>query len=127
MVRKVRGNKGETKVGTSVADGAPVENEKVEIGNGNIKIKLSKKINFNDMTIERVDLDFEALTGKDICDAESDFRGEFLQPILDPNYSMAYQAAVAAKASGLPYEVILGLSPKDFAKVVEVSRGFLMA
>ena len=114
-------NKKEEKVNKDMRALLPAES-----GNKKIRIELDKKIKFNEINIERVELDFEALTGKDICEAETEYRGEFYQPILDPNYSMAYQAAIAAKASSLPYEVILELGPKDFTKVVDASKGFLM-
>ncbi len=91
-----------------------------------IKFQLKNPIIFNEKEIKEVKLDFHSLTGSDICDAESDFRGRFYTVIPDANYAKGYQAAVAAKASGLPYDCILSLSIKDFSKVTGATKGFLM-
>lgn len=103
-----------------------VKNSEIKIENGTISFKLSKKMKFNDVEIEKVDLDLNSLTGGDICEAETNFRERFFQPIPDANYSQAYQAAVAAKASGLPYEFILELNPRDFSRVTGAIKGFLL-
>lgn len=100
--------------------------EKIVIDKGIITIKLDKKFKFNDVEIEKVDLDFNSLTGAEICDAESNFRDKYYQPVPNVNYSFAYQAAVAAKASKLPYELILELPVKDFTAIIGAARGFLL-
>lgn len=100
--------------------------EKIEITGSIMKIKLSNKIKFNDVEFKEISLDFNSLTGADICEAESDFRDRFFTPVPDSNYSIAFQAAVAAKASKLPYELILELNQKDFAVVAGAAKGFLL-
>ena len=100
--------------------------EKVAIVGNIMKIKLSKKIKFNDVEIREINLDFGSLTGVDICEAESNFRDRFYVPVPDANYSFAYQAAVAAKASKLPYELILELNHRDFSAVTGATKGFLL-
>lgn len=106
----------------------PMEDQSktIEVDKNIIKIKLSKKIKFNDVEIEKIELDLNSLTGADICEAETNFRERFYQPIPDSNYSQAYQAAVVAKASKLPYELILELNLKDFSKVTGAAKGFLL-
>ena len=100
--------------------------EKITVIGNVIKIKLSKETKFNDVEIKEINLDFGSLTGADICEAESNFRDRFYVPIPDANYSSAYQAAVAAKASKLPYELILELNYIDFIAVTGSARGFLL-
>jgi len=99
---------------------------KVEITNEIVIVTLGTPINFNDEKIEKLELDFNALTGVDICDAESDALGRFYTPLPDTNYSTAYQAAIAAKASKMPFDVILELKSKDFKMVTECTKGFLL-
>jgi len=100
--------------------------ERLSIVGSSVKIKLSNKVMFNDVEIKEISLDFGFLTGVDLCEAECNFRDRFYNPIPDANYSMAYQAAVAAKASKLPYELILELKQKDFSAVTGATKGFLM-
>ncbi len=94
---------------------------------GIIKVKLSKKVKFNDVEVEKIELDFNSLTGADICEAEGNFRDKFHVPVPEANYSKGFQAAVAAKASNLPYDLILELNYVDFTKVTGAAKGFLMA
>ena len=101
-------------------------NETIVVVKGVINVKLSKPISFNDVETKEINLDFGSLTGIDICDAETNFRERFYQPIPDANYSQAYQAAVAAKAAKLPYELILDLNLNDFSKVTGAAKGFLL-
>ncbi len=114
-----QGKQGEAKQGIK-------KKTKVEIQNEIIIITLGIPINFNDEKITKLELDFNALTGVDICDAESDALGRFYTPLPDTNYSTAYQAAIAAKAAGLPFDVILELKSKDFKMVTECTKGFLL-
>jgi len=98
----------------------------IEINKGVITVNLSSKIKFNEIEIEKIELDFNSLTGGELCDAETNFRERYFQPIPDANYSQAFQAAVAAKASKLPYELILELNLKDFSRVTGATKGFLL-
>lgn len=102
------------------------EKTNLEIKNEVIIITLGASINFNDEIIKKLELDFNGLTGVDICEAESDALGRFYTPLPDTNYSTAYQGAIAAKASGLPFEAILELKSKDFKIVTECTKGFLL-
>ncbi len=99
---------------------------KVEVSGKTIIVELSKKVTFNDLEVEKIELDFGSLTGADICEAETSFRDRFFQPIPDANYSIAYQASVAAKAAKLPYELILKLNHKEFSAVTGAAKGFLL-
>ncbi|UUV18047.1 hypothetical protein NRK67_12215 [Fusobacteria bacterium ZRK30] len=98
----------------------------LEIKNEIVIITLGTSINFNDEIIKKLELNFNGLTGVDICEAESDALGRFYTPLPDTNYSTAYQGAIAAKASGLPFEAILELKSKDFKIVTECTKGFLL-
>ena len=102
------------------------EKTKLEIKNEIIIITLGIPINFNGEIIEKLELDFNSLTGVDICEAESEALGKFYTPLPDTNYSTAYQGAIAAKASGLPFEAILEIKSKDFKTVTECTKGFLL-
>lgn len=102
------------------------QEEKI-LDKGIIKVKLSKKVKFNDVEVEKIELDFNSLTGADICEAEGNFRDRFHVPVPEANYAKAYQAAIAAKASKLPYDLILELNYLDFSKVTGAAKGFLMA
>ncbi|WP_028856083.1 phage tail assembly protein [Psychrilyobacter atlanticus] len=102
------------------------EKTKLEIKNEIVIITLGIPINFNGEIIEKLELDFNSLTGVDICEAESEALGKFYTPLPDTNYSTAYQGAIAAKASGLPFEAILEIKSKDFKTITECTKGFLL-
>lgn len=99
---------------------------KVEVINEFVVITLGIPINFNDEIVKEIELDFNSLTGVDICDAESDALGRFYTPLPDTDYSTAYQAAISAKAPKLPFDLILEFKLKNFKMIIECTKGFLL-
>lgn len=90
-----------------------------------MKIALTKPITVEGKTLDEIDLNFEPLTGKDLlfCVREAQaLKGERVAVIVtDPDVHVQ----VAAKASGLSAEAVLGLSIVDFTEVVTAVQGFL--
>lgn len=89
-------------------------------------IKLSKPITFEDKTYEVLQLDLEGLTGGDLVDAEREYvaGGGIMSSVAE--LTKGYLATVAAKAAGVPVEVIHALPAKDFAAVTLRVQNFLL-
>lgn len=89
--------------------------------------RLSTPIQFDGDTITELDLRFEDLTGKDLILCAKQAR------IIDPQevrparaLSLSYQIAVAAKAAGVPHELLEKLKGDDFTMVTQRAENFLL-
>jgi len=92
----------------------------------NNTVKLSRPITFEDKYYEQLKLDLEGLTGGDLVDAEREYvsSGGVMSSVAE--LTKGYLATVAAKAAGVPVEVIHALSAKDFAAVTLLVQNFLL-
>lgn len=92
-------------------------------------ITLKKSVNWNGVEVTEIDLNLDALTGKDLLDAEQSCA--LLQPMSNAmtpikEFDKGYLAAVAAKACGQPVDLIHALGAKDFTAVTMQVQGFLL-
>lgn len=87
-------------------------------------ITLAKPMTIKGAETATVELNFDALTGRDLSDAETTVRsaGE-MTPML--TFSGKYQAAVAAKLLGVKYDDVLDLPASDYTKLTTAVMGFL--
>lgn len=89
------------------------------------KVKLTKPLKIAGKEVTEVELDVEALSGRDLTLAERESRamGDNAASMF---VSMNFQAIVAAKLLKVPVDDILDLPTADFKKlVVPVMRFFL--
>lgn len=87
-------------------------------------VKLRKEFEFEGITYNEFKLDFDSLKGVDFIKIEKEMNSlnEFaLSPEISPNYC----ARIAARAAGVPAEVIMNLSLKDFNTIKNKARDFL--
>nr|DAI01677.1 MAG TPA: tail assembly chaperone protein [Caudoviricetes sp.] len=91
-----------------------------------MKFTLSKELTIKGELVKEVELDFDSLTGHDLTKAEKEARiaGE-VNPMI--NFSMKYQAAIAAKLLGITYDDILDLPAVDFSKLTMAVGNFLIS
>lgn len=87
-----------------------------------MKIALTTPAAYKNGTIDEIDLDLDALTGRDMIAIEETARSMNQNLVL---FSQGYFAAVAARASHLPIDVIRSLNVKDFMKVTNHVMSFL--
>lgn len=87
--------------------------------------KLSREIEFEGKKYNSLTLDFEKLTGKDLIDADAEAAALMRRPVSD--YDRAYYVCVAARAAGVPADLIVALPAKDFTKAVLATQNFLLA
>lgn len=79
----------------------------------------------------RFNLDFEELTGHDIMKAEAELKAfegkkdfEFI-PVMALH--RPFQAAIAAKAAGVPVHVIFAAKGRDFNNICDLAQRFLLS
>ncbi|RNB72176.1 phage tail assembly protein [Brevibacillus panacihumi] len=89
--------------------------------------KLSTPIKFDGELVTQLDLRFDDLTGKDLILCAKHARR------LDPQevrpgraLSLSYQIAVAARAAGVPTELLEELKGDDFTIVTQRAENFLL-
>ena len=78
---------------------------------------------FEGKTVTELDLDLEALTGRDLLDAEREANAMLGRPSTD--LDKTYQVCVAAKAAKVVPDMILAMPAKYFAKVTSAVQSFL--
>ena len=89
-----------------------------------MRIELTKPLEFEGATVDHLDLDLEALTGKDLLAAEREAMSLSSGPVTD--ISKTYAACVAAKAAKVVVDLLLALPAKDFTRVTAEVQGFLL-
>lgn len=90
-----------------------------------MNIKLSKEYIFGSKKVQELYLNFEELSGKDLLKAEKDFKqrykGASVKELED-----GWLVTVAGVASGVKYGDLLTLKGKDYIKVLNATRNFLL-
>lgn len=88
---------------------------------------LLRPISFDGLEITELTLDFEELSGDDLlrCSRQAQtISPDEVAPV--KALSLAYQVALAAKAAGVPVELIQSLKAKDFTQVTQRAQNFLL-
>lgn len=90
-----------------------------------MKHVFSNTIEFEGQEHKEIDLDLEALTGKDISQAKRIWAmdGNF-SPV--PAADMDFCAAIAAQASKLPMEFFDALPAREYTKLTQAVSNFLL-
>lgn len=95
-----------------------------------MKYKLKKPVDFEGTTYKELDLDFDSLTGLDIltCSTSAQALAEEQSLIYNPmdEVNSVYFVAVAAKAAGVPPDMLLQMSGVDFTAIVMQAKNVLM-
>jgi hypothetical protein len=93
---------------------------------GVVTVILSKTVTFCDETYTKLEMDFEGLTGKDM-EAIDDELAAMGVVIPNPNINHKYQRILAARAAGVPSDMIEKLPLRDYQKITTAARSFLLA
>ena len=91
---------------------------------GIVEVTLSKPFEWCGKTYEEINMNFEGLTGRDM-EAIDDEIGVMGLRGLVPAYSRMYQRMLAARASGVPSDVIDHLPLVDYNAIVTAAQNFL--
>lgn len=87
---------------------------------------FSKPFIYEDKTYNELSLNFEKLKGKDMIAIENEMAavGEYA---LSPEISTSFLSKMAARAAGVGSDVIENLPLRDFGKIKNESRNFLIS
>lgn len=91
---------------------------------GAVDVKLSKPFEWCGKTYEEISMDFEGLKGKDMEVIDDEIGVMGLRGMV-PAYSRLYQRMLAARASGIPSDVIENLPLVDYNAIVTAAQNFL--
>ena len=108
------------RVNTAQAAEQPTE------GNTGVYTHVFKKpFEYAGVTYTSLTFDFERLTGRDMVSIETEMQmnNEYA---LAPEISRSFQAKMAAKAAGIGSDVMDALPIKDFNRITNAARGFLI-
>ena len=88
--------------------------------------EFTKPYTFEDKTYTRLIFDFEKLIGNDLVAIENEMAavGEYA---LSPEISTSFLYRLAAKAAGVGSDVIAHMPIRDFGKIKNKSRDFLIS
>ena len=91
-----------------------------------MEISLKKAIKVNGEEKEKINLDFESITGRDLINAEKVMRamGDTTPSAF---LSMNFHAIVAAKIIDIPVDDIFDMNATDFKNITVAVAGFLLA
>lgn len=119
----------DTKKAISVApaeDGQTVINIEVNPERFTVfKYKLIKPIEYEDKKYDELTLDFGKLTGNDAIKIETEMEMMNIY-VMAPETSRSYQIRMAAIAGGFPYQLAEKMSFRDFNRVANAARNFLV-
>lgn len=90
-----------------------------------MKHQLSKEYEFDGQKYSEIDLDLEALTGKDVSAAKREWvrQGNFSTMV---SVDVDFCAFMAAKAAKKPFEFMSGLPAKDYCAIAQEVSNFLL-
>lgn len=89
-----------------------------------MKVKFKDPFDFEGKKYEGIDLNLDALTGRDLINAESESTAIMGRPAID--LDKTYQACIAARAASVPVDMILSLPARDFSHITSEVQSFLL-
>lgn len=111
---------------TTNAETTPETAEKPAEGNTGVYThKFKRPFEYDDKVYTEMTFDFERLTGRDMVSIETEMQmnNEYA---LAPEISRSFQSKMAAKAAGIGSDVLEALPMKDFNKITNAARSFLI-
>lgn len=89
------------------------------------KHTLTKPFEYEGKTYEELLFDFGSLNGNDAIAIEEELEANN-KYILAPETSKAYQSRMAARAAGIPSDLIEALPLQDFNRITNAARNFFV-
>lgn len=88
-------------------------------------VTLSKPFEWCGETYEQINMDFDGLTGSDMEAIDDELRAMNIQ-VPFPAHSRQYQRLLAARAAGVPSDMLEKLPLGDYYKIVRAAQNFLL-
>ena len=89
------------------------------------KYKLTEPFEYEDKKYDELTLDFGKLTGKDALAIEEEMEKQNIY-VVAPETSRSYQIRMAARAGGFPHQISEKMAFRDFNRLANAARNFLM-
>src|SRR4051812_47328859 len=105
------------------------EKQAIEVKEKNNVVTFSKPFQFEGKEYKELVIDTDSLTGNDIELAESQFvlkNPQIAAQTALKELSKGFQAILAARAAGVPVELIKALPARDYSKVTMQIQTFLL-
>lgn len=111
--------------GAAEAVVAEAVNEPVQADAGVYTHTFKKPFEYAGETYTTLTFDFEKMTGRDMVSIETEMQmnNEYC---LAPEVSRSFQAKMAAKAAGIGSDVLDAMPIKDFNRITNAARSFLI-
>lgn len=111
--------------GAAEAMTVEVVNEPVQADAGVYTHTFKKPFEYAGETYTALTFDFEKMTGRDMVSIETEMQmnNEYC---LAPEVSRSFQAKMAAKAAGIGSDVLDAMPIKDFNRITNAARSFLI-
>ena len=90
-----------------------------------MKITLSKAIQYKGQNIDVLDMPLEDLTGNDLIEVEKQLMQSGEVPVVT-DFNRVYLISIAARAAHIPVEVLKFSSARDFTRITNEVRNFLI-
>lgn len=100
------------------------ENE-AKISSGNYTHEFAKPFVYADKSYDKMEFDFEKLTGKDFLEIEAEMQAQG-KPLIAPEFSGDFMLLMASRASGVPSDVLQALPLSTFKRIHSKARSFLL-
>ncbi len=109
------------------AEKAAVGEEKQETTSKGVYVhKLARPFTYENKTITELEFHFEDLTGRDMLKIEKEMQ-DMQEYALAPEISSNFQCKLAAKAANVGSDMLESLPLKDFNRITNAARNFLIS
>ena len=109
------------------AETAAASEEKQEATSKGVYVhKLARPFTYEEKTITELEFRFEDLTGRDMLKIEKEMQ-DMQEYALAPEISNAFQCRLAARAAKVGSDMLESLPLKDFNRITNAARNFLIS
>lgn len=109
-----------------INDSAALKEQQATSTKGVYVHKFAKPFSYADKTVAEMEFRFEDLTGRDMLEIEREMQ-DMQEYALAPEISSNFQCKLAAKAAGIGSDVLENLPLKDFNRITNAARNFLIS
>ena len=91
-------------------------------------VKLRKTLSYNGVSYDELNFDFDALTGRDSLEVETEIERRTGGTVVVPAINVEYLTCISAKACEQPIgrDALLSLSLSDFNHIRNMARNFML-
>jgi len=99
--------------------------QEAKVSTGNYTHEFAKPFVYANKSYEKIEFDFEKLTGKDFLEIEAEMQA-MGKPLIAAEFSGDFMLLMASRASGVGSDVLTALPLSDFKRIHSKARSFLL-